>query len=52
MPKKKARSANAKRSSTQLENLKPAPMTGAKAKLVKGGQGLPADKQRQIARDT
>jgi hypothetical protein len=51
MPKKKARPANAKRSSTQLKTLKPAPMTSAEAKLVKGG-GLPPEKKRQIAHDT
>lgn len=52
MPRKKSRAAKAKRSSTQLKSLKPAPMIGAEARLVKGGQGLPTDKQRQIARDT
>ena len=51
MPKKtKPGSAAAKRASTHLKDMKPAPISRAEAKLVKGGT-LPPDKQRQIARD-
>jgi hypothetical protein len=34
-----------------LKDLKPAPISGAEARQVKGGKDLPPDKQRQIARD-
>jgi len=50
--RKKPRSATSKRSAPHLKDLKPAPVTGAEAKSVKGGQELPPDKRRQIARDT